>query len=47
MLDIRKNKSTKITQSVASLSTNNKFDVEIVENKKIILSLKSKINFDI
>ena len=33
MLEIRKNKSMKITQSVANLSTNNKFEVEIVANK--------------
>jgi hypothetical protein len=47
MLDTKKNKSKKITQSVASLSTSKKFDVEIVANIKIILSFKSKIILDI
>ena len=35
-----------MTQSVANLSTNNKFEVDKVANKKIILSLKLKMNFD-
>jgi len=34
-----------MTQSVANLSTNNKFEVDKVANKKIILSLTTKIEY--